>query len=243
MPSRILFVYTSADKTSSGTPTGWWLSEASHPYYLLRELVLLLHIQLWWTPNASYLQQGEIDFASPKGPNPPVDEGSVKASTDAESVKFLEDPEVQGKLANAKKLADVNPQDYDAVLYIGGHGPMFDLSIDPVNAELGSAFFRSGKITAAVCHGPGALVGVTDASGKSIFAERNVTGLSNVEEELIGATKVVPFLLEDRIKELGGKYSATEPFGSKVVVDGNVITGQNPASAFAVGEAILKALN
>ncbi|KAF8683186.1 DJ-1/PfpI family [Rhizoctonia solani] len=224
MPSRILFVYTSADKTSSGTPTGWWLSEASHPYYLLRD-------------------KAEIDFASPKGPNPPVDEGSVKASTDAESVKFLEDPEVQGKLANAKKLADVNPQDYDAVLYIGGHGPMFDLSIDPVNAELGSAFFRSGKITAAVCHGPGALVGVTDASGKSIFAERNVTGLSNVEEELIGATKVVPFLLEDRIKELGGKYSATEPFGSKVVVDGNVITGQNPASAFAVGEAILKALN
>ncbi|CAE6370189.1 unnamed protein product [Rhizoctonia solani] len=225
MPSRILFVYTSADKSLSGTPTGWWLSEAAHPYYLLHG-------------------KAEIDFASPKGPNPPVDEGSFKTSNDAESVKFLQDPEVKEKLANAKKLVDVDPKEYDAVLYIGGHGPMFDLASDPVNAKLASAFFQSGKVTAAVCHGPGALVGATDASGKSIFAERNVTGISNVEEELIGATKLVPFLLEDRIKELGGKYStAADPFGIKVVVDGNVITGQNPASALSVGEAIWKALN
>ncbi|CAE6480553.1 unnamed protein product [Rhizoctonia solani] len=224
MPSRILFVFTSADKSPSGTPTGWWLSEASHPYYFLRG-------------------KADIDFASPKGPNPPVDAGSVKASTDEESVKFLQDPEVTEKLATAKKLADVDPKQYDAVLYIGGHGPMFDLATDPVNTELANAFFRSGKITAAVCHGPGALVTVTDASGKSIFAGRNVTGLSNVEEEAIGATKLVPFLLEDRIKELGGIYSATEPFGSKVVVDGNVITGQNPGSALELAKALWKALN
>ncbi|CCO35498.1 putative chaperone protein HSP31 OS=Saccharomyces cerevisiae (strain ATCC 204508 / S288c) GN=HSP31 PE=1 SV=1 [Rhizoctonia solani AG-1 IB] len=225
MPSRILFVYSSADKTPSGAPTGWWLSEASHPYYLLHG-------------------KAEIDFASPKGPNPPVDEGSVKLSTDAESVKFLEDPEVKDKLADAKKLVDIDPKDYDAVFYIGGHGPMFDLASDPVSAELASAFFQSGKTTAAVCHGPGGLVGAKDASGKSIFAGRNVTGLSNIEEDAIGGTSLVPFLLEDRIKELGGKYTkATDPFGVKVVVDGNLITGQNPASALEVGEAILKALS
>ncbi|CAE7127277.1 unnamed protein product [Rhizoctonia solani] len=225
MSSRILFVYTSADKSPSGTPTGWWLAEAAHPYYLLRG-------------------NAEIDFASPKGPNPPLDAGSVKLSTDDESVRFLEDPEVQEKLANAKKLVDVDPSNYNAVLYIGGHGPMFDLATDPVNTQVANAFFQSGKITAAVCHGPGALVTVTDASGKSLFAGRNVTGLSNVEEDAVGGTSLVPFLLEDRIKELGGQYSkAEEPFGVKVVVDGNVITGQNPASARAVGEAILEALD
>ncbi|KDN36839.1 hypothetical protein RSAG8_10537, partial [Rhizoctonia solani AG-8 WAC10335] len=224
MPSRILFVFTSADKSPSGTPTGWWLAEAAHPFYFLQG-------------------KAEIDFAAPKGPNPPLD-ASVKASTDDESVKFLQDPEAKEKLANAKRLADVDPKEYDAVLYIGGHGPMFDLAIDPVNTQLANAFFQSGKITAAVCHGPGALVTVTDASGKSLFAGRNVTGLSNVEEDLIDATKLVPFLLEDRIKELGGKYSkATEPFASKVVVDGNVITGQNPGSAREIAEAIWKALN
>ncbi|EUC55465.1 chaperone protein HSP31, putative [Rhizoctonia solani AG-3 Rhs1AP] len=214
MPSRVLFVYTSADRTPSGTPTGWWLAEAAHPYYFLQG-------------------KAEVDFASPKGANPPVDAGSIKASTDDEGVKFLQDPEVKEKLANVKKLADVDPTDYDAVLYIGGHGPMFDLATDPVSTQLANTIFsRSEKITAAICHGPGALVTVTDVSGKSLSADRNVTGLSNVEEDLIGATKLVPFLLEDRIKELGGKYSkAAEPFGSKVVVDGNVITGQNPGSA------------
>ncbi|CAE6511480.1 unnamed protein product [Rhizoctonia solani] len=225
MPSRILFVFTSAQKSLTGSPTGWWLSEASHPYYLLQG-------------------KFEIDFASPKGPNPPVDEGSVKASTDDESVRFLQDPIVKEKLENAKRLADVDPKEYDAVFYVGGHGPMLDLPTDPDNIKLANAFFQSGKITSAVCHGPGALVGVTDASGKSIFAGRNVTGLSNVEEELIGGVKLIPFLLEDRIRELGGKYTtAAEPFGSRVVVDQNVITGQNPGSALGVGEAILKALS
>ncbi|CAE6521577.1 unnamed protein product [Rhizoctonia solani] len=198
MSPRILFVFTSADKSPSGTPTGWWLAEAAHPYYFLQG-------------------KAEIDFASPKGPNPPLDAGSVKMSTDDQSVNFLQDADVKEKLANAKKLSEVDPKDYDGVLYIGGHGPMFDLATDPVNTQLANAFFRSGKITAAVCHGPGALVTVTDASGKSLFEGRN---------------------------ELGGKYSKAEkPFGSKVVVDGNVITGQNPASAEDIGEAIWKALN
>ncbi|KAK7049575.1 hypothetical protein VNI00_005606 [Paramarasmius palmivorus] len=224
MPS-ILFVFTSADKTLTGAQTGWYLPEAAHPYY-----VLAPHFK--------------IDFAAPKGANPPVDEGSVKMfAEDKESVQFLNDETVKAKLASAKKLTEVNPDDYDAIFYPGGHGPVLDLAFDEDNAKLGSTFYRAGKITAAVCHGPAALAKVTDADGKSIFAGRKATGFSNFEEEQVGKVKDVPFLLEDKIKELGGNYEkAAEPWGPKVVVDGNVYTGQNPNSARPIGEAILAAL-
>ncbi|GAB1519261.1 hypothetical protein RhiTH_002327 [Rhizoctonia solani] len=224
MPS-VLFVFTSANKTLTGAQTGWYLPEAAHPYYVLHEKI-------------------NIDFAAPNGPNPEVDEGSVQMFKDDESVKFLQDPEVKQKFASAKKLSDVNPADYDAIFYVGGHGPMIDLPEDPNNIKLANAFYQSGKITSAVCHGPGALVGVTDASGKSIFDGRNATGFSDAEEEQVGKVKDVPFLLETRIKELGGKYTkAEQAWGPKVVVDGHVITGQNPASAAGVGKAILEALS
>ncbi|CAE6429783.1 unnamed protein product [Rhizoctonia solani] len=224
MPS-VLFVFTSANKTLTGAQTGWYLPEAAHPYYVLHDKV-------------------KIDFAAPNGPNPEVDQDSVQMFKDDESVKFLQDPEAKQKFADAKKLSDVNPSDYDAIFYVGGHGPMIDLYKDTSNIKLANAFYQSGKVTSAVCHGPGALVGVTDASGKSIFDGRNATGFSDAEEEQVGKVKDVPFLLETRIKELGGKYTkAEEAWGPKVVVDGHVITGQNPASAKGVGEAILKALN
>lgn len=226
MPSRILFVFTSANKTLSGAQTGWYLPEAAHPYYVLSG-------------------KHTIDFASPNGPNPEIDQSSVEAfKKDEESVKFLEDPEVKQKLASAKKLSEVDVNDYDAIFYVGGHGPMIDLAVDPVNIKLATAFYNSGKLTTAVCHGPGALVGVKDESGKSIFSGRNATGFSDAEEEQVGKVQEVPFLLETRIKELGGNYTkASEAWGPKVVVDGHLITGQNPASAKGVGEAILKALN
>ncbi|QRV90970.1 chaperone protein HSP31 [Ceratobasidium sp. AG-Ba] len=225
MPSRILFVFTSVNKTLSGAQTGWYLPEAAHPYYVLSG-------------------KHTIDFAAPKGPNPEVDEGSVKMFTDDESVKFLQDPEVKEKFATAKKLSEVDAKEYDAIFYVGGHGPMLDLPEDPDNIKLAQAFYNSGKLTTAVCHGPGALVGVKDESGKSIFSGRNATGFSNAEEEQLGKVKELPFLLETRIKELGGKYTKAEKgWDPKVVVDGHLITGQNPASAKGVGEAILKALN
>ncbi|KAH9951819.1 class I glutamine amidotransferase-like protein [Amylocystis lapponica] len=221
---RILFVYTSASKTLTGASTGWYLPEAAHPYYVL-------------APHHT------IDFAAPAGPNPPIDEFSVQAFKDDESVKFLSDPEVKAKFANAKKLTDVNSADYAAVFYVGGHGPVLDLASDPVNIKLASEFYRAGKITSAVCHGPAALVGATDASGKSIFSGKTVTGFSNVEETQAGKVKDIPFLLEDRIVSLGGTYEkAAEPWGPKVVVAGNLYTGQNPASAKPLGEALLKAL-
>ncbi|CAE6421867.1 unnamed protein product [Rhizoctonia solani] len=223
MPS-VLFVFTSANKTLTGAQTGWYLPEAAHPYYVLHNKV-------------------KIDFAAPNGPNPEVDQDSVKMFTDDESTKFLQDPDVQQKFNSTKKLSDVNPSDYDAIFYVGGHGPMIDLYKDADNIKLANTFYQSGKITSAVCHGPGALVGVTDASGKSIFDGRDATGFSDAEEEQVGKVKDVPFLLETRIKELGGKYTkASEAWAPKVIVDGHVITGQNPASAKGVGEAILKAL-
>ncbi|KAH9853675.1 class I glutamine amidotransferase-like protein [Lenzites betulinus] len=224
MSKRILFVFTSANKTLTGAQTGWYLPEGAHPYYVL---------------SSKY----QIDFASPNGPNPPVDEGSVQNFKD-DVPKFLEDATVQQKFASAKKLADVSAADYDAVFYVGGHGPVMDLASDPVNIKLASDFFRAGKITSAVCHGPAAIVGATDAEGKSIFKGRKATGFSDLEEEQIGKVKDVPFLLEARIKELGGAYEkAPEPWKPHVVQDGNLITGQNPASAHPIAEAIDKALS
>jgi putative intracellular protease/amidase len=118
----------------------------------------------------------------------------------------LNDATVKQKLASAKKLSEVSEADYDAIFYVGGHGPVLDLASDVTNAKLASAFFQAGKITSAVCHGPAALVGAVDANGKSIFEGRTATGFSNEEETMVDGIKLVPFLLEDRIKSLGGKY-------------------------------------
>jgi len=226
MPA-ILFVFTSASAGLTGAPTGWYLPEAAHPYYIL-------------APHCA-----TIDFASPAGPNPPLDPDSVKPyESDAECVKFLADETVKSKFASAKTLSEVSSKDYDAIFYVGGQGPVLDLAADPVNAKLATEFYRAGKITSAVCHGPAALIGVTDAEGKSIFAGRAATGFSNAEEILFGKLKEIPWLLEDKIVSLGGKYEkAAEPWVPYVVVDGNLYTGQNPASAGPIGQALLKALN
>ncbi|KAF5388258.1 hypothetical protein D9615_000365 [Tricholomella constricta] len=197
--SSVLFVLTSANKTLAGNQTGWYLPEAAHPYY-----VLAPHFK--------------IDFASPEGPNPPVDESSIQAfANDEGCTKFLNDETVKAKLASAKKLEDLNPADYDAIFYVGGLGPVLDLASDPINAQLASqaSFYQAGKVTAAVCHGPAALVGAVDASGRSIFAGKAFTGFSNAEEEITGKGKEIPFLLEDKIQTLGGKFEkASEPWGA-----------------------------
>ncbi|KAH8834788.1 class I glutamine amidotransferase-like protein [Flagelloscypha sp. PMI_526] len=224
MSPSILFVLTSANTTLTGGNTGWYLPEAAHPYYVL-------------APHAS------IDFAAPKGPNPPVDQYSVDTFKDDESVKFLQDPIVKDKLANAKVLSEVKASDYDAIFYAGGHGPVIDLAFLPESAKLASEFYQSGKITSGVCHGPAGLVGATDSSGVSIFKGKHFTVFSNAEEEVAQKVKDIPFLPEDKIISLGGIYEKAEDLWlSKVVIDGNLITGQNPASARGVGEAILNAL-
>ncbi|KAJ7591992.1 class I glutamine amidotransferase-like protein [Mycena floridula] len=224
MPS-ILFVFTSADKNLLGKPTGYYLPEAAHPYHVL-----------WPTC--------KIDFASPKGTFP-LDPTSVEAySSDVECMEFLKNPTVESKFAEARKLSDVDADQYDVIFYPGGHGPVLDLPQDPFSIKLAESFYRSGKITAAVCHGTAALAGVTDSDGKSIFIGKKFTGFSNVEEESINAVKAVPFLLEDKIGALGGKYErADELWAVKVVVDGNLYTGQNPESAGPLAKVILAALN
>ncbi|KAI3612513.1 hypothetical protein WG66_009882 [Moniliophthora roreri] len=198
--SSILFVFTSADKTLTGAQTGYYLPEAAHPYY-----VLAPHFK--------------IDFASPKGANPPLDESSVKMfAKDNESVQWLNDETVKAKLASTKKLTEVNPDDYDVIFYPGDTHATMSMFTYRGHPPTCLQFYRAGKITAAVCHGPAALAAVTGADGKSIFAGRKATGFSNAEEEQVG--KVKP----------------------KVLVDGNLYTGQNPNSARAIGEAILAAL-
>ncbi|RPD67356.1 ThiJ PfpI domain-containing protein [Lentinus tigrinus ALCF2SS1-7] len=193
------FVFTSTDKTLLGKPTGWYLLEAAYPYYVY-----------------------QIDFASPKGPNPPVDKSSMDYFK--QDAGFLEDPVVKEKLANAKKLSEVNASDYDAIFY------------DSDSIRLATEFFRGGKVTAAVCHG-------SAAPGVNIYKGRRATGVSNVEEENFKTTNDVPFLVETRIKELGGQYSCSGPGEACVVVDGNVMTGQNPASGKGLAEEIDKVLS
>lgn len=132
--------------------------------------------------------------------------------------------------------------EFDAIFFPGGHGPMFDLVDDKVSQRLIAEFFLAGKVVAAVCHGPIAFANV-EVNGKPLLEGRKATGFSNEEESIIGLTSAMPKLLEDAINEAGGTYSkASKPWAEHVVVDGQLITGQNPASALGVGEALAKAL-
>jgi putative intracellular protease/amidase len=221
---KILFIFTSADRTLGGGPTGYYLPEAAHPYYIL-------------SPNA------QITFASPKGPNPPLDPRSVEQfKEDPDCARFLEDPEVKEKFANAIQLSQVRVEEYDAVFFPGGHGPVMDLAHDPLNAEIVSKFWILNKVVSAVCHGPAALTGGKDKNGESIFKGRSATGFTNTEEEAVKKTKEIPFLLETKIKELGGSFVRTDDWQEKVVVDGRLITGQNPASSKRIAHELLAAL-
>ncbi|KAG8944779.1 hypothetical protein FRC04_001517 [Tulasnella sp. 424] len=223
---QILFIFTSASKTLLDNPTGWYLPEAAQPYYTL-------------------LPHFHITFASPLGPNPPIDQGSAERYKEEESsAKWLVDPTVKEKLDTALKLSEVNHEDYAAVFYPGGYGPAIDLPTDEANIKICSEFFRAKKPVTAVCHGPCAIVNATDAEGQPIVKGRTVTGISNAEEEIAQKKKDVPFLLEDKLVEKGGNYvKAEKPFDAKVVVDGHLITGQNPASARGVAEELIQLLS
>ncbi|KAF7776202.1 hypothetical protein Agabi119p4_4595 [Agaricus bisporus var. burnettii] len=221
---RILFVFSSAEKTLRGKPTGYWLSEAAHPYHILAP-------------------KFNIDFASPKKTFL-VDANSVTAANeenDTRSISFLTDPVVKTKAMSALSLKEVNAENYEAIFYVGGHAPVIDLSSDPDNAKLVEAFWEQGKYVAAVCHGPAALVGAR-RNGKSIFAGKKATGFSNSEENAFQGAEDVPFLLESKIEELEGKFEKAGDFESHVVVDGKLLTGQNPKSADPLANKLLEVL-
>ncbi|KAL4803090.1 class I glutamine amidotransferase-like protein [Aspergillus unguis] len=233
MAPKVLFVLSSFDKIEANNyPTGWYLPEFAHPWEVLHS-------------------KAELTIASPAGGAAPLDPASVKMfENDPVSAKFLKEQEALWK--NTVKLADVLPKayEYDAIFYVGGHGPMFDLVNDKTSIQLIQTFANARKPISAVCHGPCVFVNVTTPSGKSILADAEVTGFSNTEEDQANLSNVMPFMLEDELqKKSGGKFvKADQPWGAKVVVSkvnelgGLLITGQNPASATGVGEELAKAL-
>lgn len=226
MPDKkknILMVLTSHDQLgNTGKKTGFWLEEFAAPYYV-------------------FLDAGaSVTVASPKGGKVPIDPKSDTAEGQTEATeRFKKDAQAQAILNNTVKLADVHAEDYDTVFYPGGHGPMWDLTEDANSVALIETIYNAGKPVAAVCHAPAVLQGVR-YHDKPIVEGKRVTGFTNSEEEAVHLTKVVPFLVEDRLKELGGLYEKAADWQSFVVVDGRLITGQNPASSQKAAQELLK---
>lgn len=223
---KILIVLTSHDTLGdTGKKTGFWLEELAAPYY-------------------SFVDAGaELILASPAGGQPPLDPKSNEPDAQTETTKRFEADEVaMQQLANTHKLSEVLNQDFDAVFYPGGHGPLWDLAEDQNSISLIEQTLQANKPVALVCHAPGVLRDVQDAEGRSIVEGKSVTGFSNSEEDGVGLTDIVPFLVEDMLKEKGSQYSKAEDWQVYVQEDGLLITGQNPASSAATAEALLKLL-
>src|SRR3954447_14717580 len=222
---KILMVLTSHDKLGdTGRKAGFWLEEFAAPYF-------------------TFLDAGAaVTLASPKGGQPPIDPVSDSPEGQTDSTwRFKGDPAARAALASTTRLAEVAADGYDAVFYPGGHGPMWDLAEDPRSIALIEDFYNAGKPVAAVCHAPGVLHRV-EFQGRPLVQGKRVTGFTNGEEEAVHLTKVVPFLVEDELKRLGGLYEKVENWVPFVVTDGRLVTGQNPASSKAGAEALLKLL-
>lgn len=223
---KILMVLTSHDQLGdTGNKTGFWLEEFAAPYYVLRDA------------------GAEVVLASPAGGQPPLDPKSDEpdAQTDA-TRRFAQDKEAQSHLANTHRLSEMKAEDFDAVFYPGGHGPMWDLYRDIHSVALLESFLKADKPIGAVCHAPAALLQARTATGEPLVNGRQVTGFSNSEEEAVGLTGVVPYLLEDVLRERGGLYSKGDDWSSYVRVDGKLVTGQNPASSEEAAKALLDLL-
>lgn len=222
MKKKILFVVTSHDKKgSTGEDTGYYLGEVSHPWEVLHK--------------AGY----EIDFVSPKGGTPPVDGFDLK---DPINKEFWENQEYKNKIDHSMKPAQVNPKEYSTIFYAGGHGAMWDFADNKELADIASKIYENGGIVAAVCHGPAGLVNIKLNNGKYLVDGKKINAFTNEEESEVKLTNVVPFLLEDKLKERGAKFEKSGLWQNHVVADQRVITGQNPQSAKSVGEAIVKEL-
>lgn len=223
---NILFVLTSHDKLGdTGKKTGFWVEEFASPYYALLD------------------KGAQITIATPKGGAAPIDPSSDTPDAATEATKrFDEDTQAKAKIANTKRLADMNPDDFDAVFYPGGHGPLWDLANDSTSVALIEKFNSQNKPIAFVCHAPAALKNVKDAQGQPLVKGKKVTGFTNTEEAAVQLTDVVPFLVEDMLKENGGIYSKKDDWAPYVLQDGNLITGQNPASSELVAEKLLENL-
>jgi len=223
---NVLIVLTSHDQLGdTGEKTGFWLEEFASPYYCLK--------------NAG----AQLTLASPNGGQPPLDPKSSEPDFQTDATRrFDNDPAARSELAATSKLADMKAEDFDAVFYPGGHGPLWDLHSDTDSIALIEGFIAAGKPVAAVCHAPAVLLNARSPNGEPLVQGKQVTGFSNSEEAAVGLTDIVPYLLEDQLIASGGEYQKVEDWHPLAVVDGLVITGQNPASSEAVAEALLNAL-
>lgn len=219
---KVLFVLTSHDELGdTGEKTGFWVEEFASPYYTLLD------------------KGADITVATPKGGKAPIDPNSDTEDNQTEATKrFHKDEAAQKVINNTKKLSDVKAEGFDAVFYPGGHGPLWDLANDKTSIELIETFNRQEKPIAFVCHAPAALKEVKGTDGEPLVKGKKVTGFTNSEEKAVNLTDVVPFLVEDMLKKNGGVYSKGDDWAEYVLVDGNLITGQNPASSELVAEKL-----
>jgi putative intracellular protease/amidase len=223
---KILTVLTSHDQLgNTGRKTGFWLEELAAPYYVFKDA------------------GAQITLASPKGGRPPLDPKSQDPSFQTDITRrFEQDADAESQLDKTVRLSSVKQEDYDTVFYPGGHGPMWDLAEDPHSVALIESFLAADKPVALVCHAPGVLRHVKTPAGKPLVDGKNVTGFTNGEEEDVGLTKVVPFLVENELLGLGATYSKVKNWGVYTITDGLLITGQNPASSGPAAKVLIDTL-
>lgn len=224
---KILMVLTSHDRLGdTGKPTGFWLEELAAPYYVFKDA------------------GAQVTLASPKGGQPPLDPRSHEETSQTDDTRrFQQDREAQQALSNTLLLSSVSQEEFDGVFYPGGHGPLWDLAEDRDSITLIESAYAAGKPLALICHGPAALRHANRHDGKPLVDGKKVTGFSNAEEQAVGLTSMVPFLVEDMLRQRGGKYEkAPQDFASWVVSDGHLVTGQNPASSADAARALLSLL-
>ena len=224
---KILMVLTSHDKLgNTGRKTGFWLEEFAAPYYAFKDA------------------GAQMVLASPKGGQPPLDPKSNEPDFQTDLThRFEADPAAKAQLASTVRLDSVRSEDFDTVFYPGGHGPMWDIAEDRNSIKLIESFLAARKPVALVCHAPGALHHVKTPDGTPLVQGKKVTGFTNSEEEAVGLTKVVPFLVEDELKAKGGIFSKTTDWAVHIVTDGLLITGQNPASSGPAAKVLLETLS
>ncbi|HEY8064334.1 MAG TPA: type 1 glutamine amidotransferase domain-containing protein [Methylosinus sp.] len=223
---KILIVLTSHDRLGdTGRKTGFWLEELAAPYYVFQDA------------------GAEVVLASPAGGRPPLDPMSDEPDFQTDLTRrFAADATAEARLADTARLDSLREADFDTVFYPGGHGPLWDLAEDAHSIALIRSFVAAGKPVALVCHAPGVLRDVVGPDGAPLVAGKNVTGFANSEEEAVGLTHVVPFLVEDALRAKGGRYSKGADWAPYVVQDGLLITGQNPASSGPAARRLLEAL-
>ncbi len=221
---KVLMVLTSHDKLGdTGEKTGFWLEEFAAPYFVLKDA------------------GAEVILASPKGGQPPIDPKSDQPDFQTDDTRrFENDGNAKQQLANTVKLESIRAEDFDAVFYPGGHGPLWDLTDNADSLRLIETLYAAGKPVATVCHAPAVLINAKDKEGNYLVENKNLTAFSNSEEDGVGLSQIVPFLLEDALKKRGAVYHKGEDWSSFVQVDGHLITGQNPASSAETAQSLLK---